>query len=56
MPLDALLLALAGFTFLAVIFVALTSKKKTEDAMDDPKDPKSALAKDGPTGELKDRV
>ena len=52
---EIFLAGLAGMTFIAFIIYALTSKKKTEDKMDDPNAAKSALAKDGPTGRLEDR-
>lgn len=53
---DLLVFALLGMTFLAVLVFALWSKRRTEAAIDDPDDPKSALAKDGPTGRVEDRL
>ncbi len=40
--------ALALFTMIAAIFVALWSKKRVENRMYDHSKPKSSLAKDGP--------
>jgi hypothetical protein len=55
MQIEIFLAGLAGMTFVAFIIFALTSKKKTEEKMADPDAPKSALAKDGPTGKVSDR-
>ena len=47
--------ALAVVTLLAGVVVAMISKKKTEDEIHDPNDPKSTLATDGdPHGKPKD--
>lgn len=56
MSLDFLLIGLVGMTFVAFIIFALTSKSRTEDKLEDPNAPKSALAKDGPTGRVEDRL
>jgi hypothetical protein len=53
---EILVALLFGMTLLAVLVFALYSRKKTRDAIDDPNDPKSALAKDGPTGKVEDRL
>ena len=41
---------LAVLTLGIVVFFAITSKTRTESDLDDPRDPKSTLAKDGPNG------
>ncbi|MEM7487982.1 MAG: hypothetical protein AAF390_02550 [Pseudomonadota bacterium] len=56
MQVELFLAGLAGMTFVAFIIYALTSKKRTEKALDDSESPKSALAKDGPTGDVEDRT
>jgi hypothetical protein len=56
MAVEYILAALAGITLIAVLVFALTSKRATEKQMDRPDSPKSALAKDGPTGRTKDRL
>ena len=55
MTVEIFLAGLAGMTFVAVLIFVLTSKAKTEEKLDDPKAPKSSLAKDGPTGKPEDR-
>lgn len=56
MQIEIFLAGLAGMTFIAFIIFAVTSKKRTEEKLHDPNAPKSALAKDGPTGDLEDRL
>ncbi|MEM7642153.1 MAG: hypothetical protein AAF366_06455 [Pseudomonadota bacterium] len=51
-----LILGLIVATFGAVLLFARIGKKRTEEKLDDPKAPKSALAKDGPTGSVEDRT
>ena len=46
---------LLAMTFGAVLFFLVRSKKRTEDRLDH-ETPKSALAKDGPTGDVEDRT
>ena len=53
---DIFLAALAGMTFVAFLIWMLTSKARTQAALDDPSAPKSALAKDGPTGTIEERT
>lgn len=56
MQADILILSLFVVTFGAVIAFALIGKKRTEEMIEDPDAPKSALAEDGPTGDLEDRI
>ena len=46
MSIDIFIAGLVGVTFVAVLIFALTSKKKTEDRMDNDDAPKSSLAQD----------
>ncbi len=46
MNIETFIAGLVGVTFVAVLIFALTSKKKTEDRMDDAEAPKSSLASD----------
>ncbi|MBM2577228.1 hypothetical protein JQC91_13045 [Jannaschia sp. Os4] len=44
-----------ALTFGVVLFFLFRSKKRTKDRLDH-ETPKSALAKDGPTGDVEDRA
>ena len=46
MSIDIFIAGLVGVTFVAVLIFALTSKKKTEDRMENDDAPKSRLAQD----------
>lgn len=46
MSIETFLAGLIGVTFVAVIIFALTSKKRTEERMEDDEAPKSSLAAD----------
>lgn len=52
---DILVAALIGMTFVAVLIFIVTSKARTERQLHRDT-PKSALAKDGPTGSVDDRT
>jgi hypothetical protein len=56
MAVEIFLAGLAGITLVAVLVFAVTSKRATEEQLDRPDSPKSALAKDGPTGRTEDRL
>lgn len=51
-----LVLILFVVTFGAVLAAAIVGKRRTEKTLNDPNAPKSALAKDGPSGRIEDRV
>lgn len=53
---NVLVFVLIAATFGAVLIFAWVGRKRTEEKLDDPKAPKSALAKDGPTGRTEDRI
>lgn len=46
MSIEIFIAGLFGVTFVAVLIFALTSKKKTDERMDDDQAPKSSLAAD----------
>ena len=56
MTVEIFLAGLAGMTFVAFLVFILTSKARTEKKLNNPDAPKSALAKDGPTGSIDERT
>ncbi|WGH77711.1 hypothetical protein [Jannaschia ovalis] len=56
MSTEFLIPALALATLGLVIIFAIRSRSKVEEERHDPDAPKSALAKDGPTGKIDERL